>query len=131
MICSYRNHEILSIRCTAAEKQLSALRDLEEEDEYVIEDMEYDSSTGISSKSGSGSGGGLQLRKGSSNYEESSVAFASGSASSSSTAFKRNRGSIVPTAKVISDLEKLGVKPGVGVTTAVNFIDSWTMTMAR
>ena len=33
--------------------------------------------------------------------------------------------------RVLSDLEKIGVKPGVGVSKAVTFIDSWTMLLGR
>jgi hypothetical protein len=35
------------------------------------------------------------------------------------------------TAQVISDLERFGVKPGAGVTHAVNLIDSWTILTGR
>lgn len=33
--------------------------------------------------------------------------------------------------KVISDLERFGVKPGASVTRAVNMIDTWTIVTGR
>lgn len=53
-----------------------------------------------------------------------------GSSASSSANHKHNRMNSRDT-KVISDLERFGVKPGASVTRAVNMIDTWTIITGR
>ena len=52
------------------------------------------------------------------------------SALSTSSSGKHNRMNSRDT-KVISDLERFGVKPGASVTRAVNMIDTWTIITGR
>jgi len=54
-----------------------------------------------------------------------------GSDSDCDRSLLRSRSSSSRTTKVIYDLEKIGVKPSLGVTRAVNMIDAWTIVTGR
>ena len=95
-------------RCNKAEKELALHKDLEAEDDDFSP-----TSYGGSSHSG---GGGLQRRGG-----------AGGTGGGSEGGSGRSGAET----RVIADLEKIGVKPGVGVTKAVNMIDTWAMLTGR
>lgn len=119
-------------RCSIAEQQLAALRDLEE-DEPII-GFDYSGGGGPE-----GSAGGL--------VSPDTNAYSSGSSSNTSSGGLQRRGAGVGSAgvaarsaggylhrggsRVITDLEKFGVKPGEGVSRAVNAIDSWTLFVGR
>lgn len=48
-----------------------------------------------------------------------------------SSSTSQQRGASNRDTKVISDLERFGVKPGASVTRAVNMIDTWTIIIVR
>lgn len=106
----------LQARCSKAEQQLITLRDLEDDDfSSVLEGNDDAESGGVggsmygNSGASSSGGGGLKQRGG------------------------RNNSVLAPprrppgSHKMISDLEKLGVKPAPAVAKAVNYIDAWTL----
>ena len=112
----------IPIRCTSAERQLAAMRDLEE-DEFDIEDQGPLGSTSASenlynSSSTISSSGSISLRKRS----------AGGPGQSDGNAFnKGGRAKVTVTA----DLEKMGLHTGPNVKKAVDMIDSWTLLTGR
>jgi len=108
----------MQARCSAAEQQVAKLRDLEDGGDDLTE---YAAGTTTSSSSSSG----LQNRRSGANGGSSS--------SSAGSAFggSQQSGQDIRRTKVISDLEKIGVKPGARVATAVNMIDTWTMLSGR
>jgi hypothetical protein len=94
----------LQARCSKAEQSVSAMRDLE--------DGTGDDYHDTAPNSSGGGGAGLQRR---------------GAGGGGST-----KGATDPqSSRVISDLEKMGVKPGARVVTAVNWIDSWALLTGR
>lgn len=97
----------LQARCANAERQLSSMRDLEEDDVAADRDRLSDgsgSASGFSGNSnGMGSAGfGLQQRR-------------------------KGPGG----AKVMADLEKMGVHAGPGISHVVDSIDSWTLVTGK
>jgi chromosome segregation ATPase len=95
----------LQARCSKAEQGLSSLRDME--DGGAGDD--FHEQTGPSSSSG---GAGLQRR-------------------GTSGGLSTKGGADTQSSRVMSDLEKMGVKPGARVATAVNWIDSWALLTGR
>jgi hypothetical protein len=110
----------LQARCCKAEQQLATLRDLEDDDFSAVLDVNDDAETGgLGGGEGNfydsnSAGGGLKQRGGGRN-------------SSVLAPPRRPPGSH----KMISDLEKLGVKPAPAVAKAVNYIDAWTLLTGR
>jgi len=110
----------LQARCCKAEQQLATLRDLEDDDFSAVLDDNDDAEIGGLGGGGgnfyesNGAGGGLKQRGGGRN-------------SSVLAPRRRPPGSH----KMISDLEKLGVKPAPAVAKAVNYIDAWTLLTGR
>ncbi len=94
-------------RCSKAEQGLSALRDLEDggadEEDHLIAPH---------------SAGGTLQRRGAGGAGDGDGGSGKGKSGSQSS-------------RVISDLEKMGVKPGARVAKAVNMIDSWTLLTGR
>lgn len=110
----------LNQRCTSAEQQLAQLRDLEEDAEDFY-DNAGDDSNSLSTP-------GLQQRKvGGTTGDSASF----GSDSTGQLKSRRRMQSTGASYKVITDLERLGVKPGTGVASAVNLIDGWTLFTGR
>eukprot|EP01032_Pedospumella_encystans_P010542 gene10542-12312_t len=108
----------LQTRCSEAERQLAQSRDLEGGLGFGGDDEEGDGyEEGGAGGSSAGTSGMLVRRGGP-------------SALSTSSNSKHNRMNSRDT-KVISDLERFGVKPGASVTRAVNMIDTWTIITGR
>jgi hypothetical protein len=103
-------------RCSEAERQVASYRDLEGGMLSLSDSAAGDGEDGFAGSGGSssGGGGGLNYRRG------------GGRSGGHGGAGGGGRDT-----KVISDLERFGVKPGAHVTHAVNMVDSWTMFTVR
>ena len=114
-----RNQD-LQARCSKVEQQLAALRDVDDDDDRGYgAGRDGDGDTDPESGHGSGGGGG--------GYDFFSP--------SSGTGLKQRRADggttralekVPQQHKVITNLEKMGVRPTEGVARAVNLIDAWT-----
>lgn len=113
----------LQAKCTAAEQQLIHHRDADidndDDDEDDPSNNNSNSNMYLSSNVVSTSSVGLQLRRG-----NSSTNFG-GKNSGKPNSFYHNE------SKFITNLEKIGVKPSLGVTRAINMIDAWTVLTGR
>eukprot|EP00598_Pedospumella_elongata_P001435 CAMPEP_0184975852 /NCGR_PEP_ID=MMETSP1098-20130426/6947_1 /TAXON_ID=89044 /ORGANISM="Spumella elongata, Strain CCAP 955/1" /LENGTH=855 /DNA_ID=CAMNT_0027498627 /DNA_START=54 /DNA_END=2621 /DNA_ORIENTATION=+ len=108
----------LQTRCSEAERQLAQSRDLEGGLGFGGDDEEGDGYEDGGAGGSSAGTSGMLVRRG------------GPSALSNSSSSKHNRLNSRDT-KVISDLERFGVKPGASVTRAVNMIDTWTIITGR
>lgn len=121
-------------RCDRAEQQLLSVRDLEGDDSQFYDDDGFGSSSeNLSSSIGPGvEGGSHDVSHG---YPLSSkgqgLQRRGGSGGSSLSAGGLSRRRARDDHKVISDLEKIGVRAGPGVTRAVDMIDTWTLVTGR